>query len=382
MGVAAELRALAGVREAAALMGTPANQELLGVGRTGHAPRPRRPRPSDLVLAVDAESDAAAAAALAAARRPIWRSDSAPARRAVRAGRARSSRRCASCPTPTSRRSRCPGDVREARGPHRAPPRPARVPLQRQRPARRRDRAQAAGRRPSGCSAWAPTAAPPISAASASASPTSCRAAASAASPPPAPGCRRWPRRLAALGEGISHGIGVGGRDLSAEVGRRHDDLRARRARPRSRDRGDRVISKPPAPEVLPALEAALAPSASPSSSAALGAAARPEAPGTWVTTLEDAAGRGRGAACSGGRGRRGAFSDPAAVRARLAALAQRPRRARTARPLHGRHARPRGAPAPRAAAGPVRQSRRPSGAPPDPRSRRRRVHARPPASR
>src|SRR4029453_3809613 len=67
MGVAVELRALPGVREAAALMGTPANHELLA--SAGLATQETRAAgPEDLVLAVDVETDAPGAAAPAAAR--------------------------------------------------------------------------------------------------------------------------------------------------------------------------------------------------------------------------------------------------------------------------------------------------------------------------
>ena len=90
--------------------------------------------------------------------------------------------------------------------------------------------------------------------------------------------------QLDALGEGISHGIGVGGRDLSAEVGglmtlHALDFLS-----------GDpetelvALISKPPDAEVLPGIEEALENFAKPHVVCFLGA----ENPG-WAETLEDA---------------------------------------------------------------------------------------------
>src|SRR5213593_1166801 len=67
MGVARELRALPGVREAAALMGTPANHEMLASAGLLTSDT-RDAAATDLILAVDAESDSAADAAFAAAR--------------------------------------------------------------------------------------------------------------------------------------------------------------------------------------------------------------------------------------------------------------------------------------------------------------------------
>src|SRR5436309_11204626 len=67
MGLALELRALPGVREAAALMGTPANHELLASAGLA-TPETNEAAPEELVLAVDVETDAAGDTALAAAR--------------------------------------------------------------------------------------------------------------------------------------------------------------------------------------------------------------------------------------------------------------------------------------------------------------------------
>jgi len=126
---------------------------------------------------------------------------------------------------------------------------------------------------------------------------------------------------LATLGEGVSHGIGVGGRDLSAEVGGAMTLLALEALAADPSTEAIVVISKPPAPEVLSNLEAVVRAIRKPVIVCALGAAARPGAPGTWVATLEDAA----EAAVAMVRGRAWAprmFSDPAAVRARIDALA------------------------------------------------------------
>jgi FdrA protein len=124
--------------------------------------------------------------------------------------------------------------------------------------------------------------------------------------------------RLAALGEGVSHGIGVGGRDLSTEVGglmtlRALDALAADPA-----TEGVVVISKPPAAEVVAQLAAAIDRIAKPVVVCCLGA--RPEASGAgrWVGTLEDAAelvvAMLRGGLCPPR-----IFTDPVEVRAKLA---------------------------------------------------------------
>jgi FdrA protein len=124
---------------------------------------------------------------------------------------------------------------------------------------------------------------------------------------------------LAALGEGISHGIGVGGRDLSAEVGGAMTTfaLEALAADPATEVIV--VISKVPAPRVMPILESALRAVAKPVVVCCMGAAARTE-PGVWVATLDEAA-EAAAAVAKGRTWTRRVFSDPAAVRARLSAL-------------------------------------------------------------
>ena len=125
---------------------------------------------------------------------------------------------------------------------------------------------------------------------------------------------------LAALGEGISHGIGVGGRDLSAEVGGAMTTLALEALGADAATEAVVVVSKPPAPSVLPALEQALSAVRKPVVVCCLGATPRAGAPGTWVTTLDEAA----AAAAAAVRGQIWTpklFSDPATVRARLAGV-------------------------------------------------------------
>ncbi len=321
MGVAAEMRALAGVREAAALMGTPANQELLASAglattETGGA------TPSDLVLAVSAESDAAAADALAAAR--VRLEEGQRARETGGTSRPRTLETALrQLPDANLVSISVPGEYAKLealaalrRGLHvflfsDNVSLDDEIELKRLAVSRGLfcmgpdcgtaylggvglGFANAVARGRVGCIA---------------ASGTGLQAVAS---------------HLTALGEGVSHGIGVGGRDLSAAVGGAMTTFAlAALARDPATD-AIVLVTKPPAPEVLPALEGALRDVSKPVVVCALGATARPGAPGTWVASLEDAAAAG----AAGVQGRPWSprpFADPAYVRARLAALAARP---------------------------------------------------------
>jgi FdrA protein len=131
---------------------------------------------------------------------------------------------------------------------------------------------------------------------------------------------------LDALGEGISHALGVGGRDLSREVGGAMTwcALDALAADPATEIIA--VISKPPAPELRTALETALVRTGKRAVVCYPGARPGTAGPITWVATLEDAA-ETAAAALRGRRYAPRAFADPAAVRARLERLAADRRR-------------------------------------------------------
>jgi FdrA protein len=132
--------------------------------------------------------------------------------------------------------------------------------------------------------------------------------------------------RLDALGEGISHGIGVGGRDLSRSVGGAMTLLALDVLAGDESTKIIVVISKPPAPEVLPALEAAMTAAGKPVVVCCLGADPGASGGVTWVTTLEDAA--EAAVARLHGRGWTGrVLRDPAGVRARLERLTNDRRR-------------------------------------------------------
>jgi FdrA protein len=123
--------------------------------------------------------------------------------------------------------------------------------------------------------------------------------------------------RLDALGEGVSHAIGVGARDLGSEVDGAMTKLALQAL---AADAGTElivVVSKPPAPSVLPGLEQAIRAAGKPVVVCCLGVTPRADGNARWVATLDDAA------ACAAAtlRGRAWtprAFDDPAATRARL----------------------------------------------------------------
>jgi FdrA protein len=124
--------------------------------------------------------------------------------------------------------------------------------------------------------------------------------------------------RVAALGEGISHGIGVGGRDLSGDVGGMMTlfALEALAGDPSSE--AIVIISKPPHPMVLPRLEAVIAKIRKPVVACVLGAKAPAGSTATWVGTL-DAAADAVVALLAGRTPVRRPFADAADIRARLA---------------------------------------------------------------
>jgi FdrA protein len=97
--------------------------------------------------------------------------------------------------------------------------------------------------------------------------------------------------RLAAEGEGVSHAIGVGSRDLSDAVGGAMTLPALAALRDDAATEVVVVIGKPPGPAVVPALLAALQGLGKPAVLALMGGAAFPAAHGVHVvTTLDDAA--------------------------------------------------------------------------------------------
>ncbi len=314
MGVAARLRSLPGVREAAALMATPANHGLLAAAGLA-TPDVKDASPSDLVLAVDAETDAAAEAALSAASRLFEE-------------RARES---SARHRPRTLESAL-GQMRDANLVTISVP-GAYAKLEAMAALRRglhvflfsdnvslADEIQlkrfAASK---GLLCMGPDCGTAYLAGTGlgfanvvSRGRIGCVAASGT-------GLQAVVARLAALGEGVSHGIGVGGRDLSAEVAGVMTtfalDLLARDARTQAIV----IIAKPPAAAVLPALEARIGGAGKPVVVCCLGAA-RSGAPGTWVSTLQDAA-EAVAAVVRGVTWAPRAFSDPSVVRRRLAAV-------------------------------------------------------------
>jgi FdrA protein len=132
--------------------------------------------------------------------------------------------------------------------------------------------------------------------------------------------------RLTALGEGVSHGIGVGGRDLSAEVGGLMTELALEALAADPTTEAIVLISKPPAPTIVPKLEAAIARITKPVVVCCLGALPLTAGAARWVATLEDAA-ESVVATLRGDAWTPRAFGDPADVKSRLAcARAQAPR--------------------------------------------------------
>jgi FdrA protein len=126
--------------------------------------------------------------------------------------------------------------------------------------------------------------------------------------------------RIAALGEGISHGIGVGGRDLSAEVGGMMTFFALQALADEPSTEAIVIISKPPHSTVLPRLEAAIAKTSKPVVACILGAKAPAESAAVWVDTL-DAAADGVVALLTKRTTVRRMFSDAPGIRARLARL-------------------------------------------------------------
>jgi len=318
MRLAESLRALDGVEEAAALMGTPANMEILAQAGLATA-ETATATPGDLVLAVRATGETAVRAALARARELLTERRRAPAAAGRPAPRTLDAA-LRELPEANVAMISVPGayaalEAKRAllRGLHVflfSDNVPLADEIELKRLARRKrllcmgpdcGTAYLAGV-PLGFANVVPRGRVGLVAASGT-------------------GLQAVACHLAALGEGVSHGIGVGGRDLSAEVGGAMTTLALEALGADSSTSLVVVISKPPAPEALPALEDAVTRVGKPVVVCCLGAAAPPGTHARWVGTLADAA----PAAVAGLRGETWTprpFGDAAAVRARLAAHA------------------------------------------------------------
>jgi FdrA protein len=289
LDLARELRALPGVREAAALMATPANQELLA-GSGLSSEDALAAGPNDLVIAIRAESAAAAdlalarAEALVAARdRPVGPAGRALPRTLDSAWRRLEGANLAliSVPGPFAA-----AEARRAllRGLHVmlfSDNVPVEAEIALKQLARRRGllmmgpdcgTAYLAGV-PLGFANAVPRGRVGLVAASGT-------------------GLQQVATLLADSGEGISHGIGVGGRDMSEAVGGAMalvaiDALAAEPA-----TEAIVVVGKPPAPAVRAAVAARLRAAGKPAIACLLGPGARPGRQGslTLAATLEDAA--------------------------------------------------------------------------------------------
>jgi FdrA protein len=318
--VAQELKARPGVREAAALMGTPANHELLASAGLA-TPDAKAAGPGDLVLAVAADDDATAAAALAAADALLAaRRQTLEATVRVLPRTLESARRhlpAANLVTISVPGPYAAGEARRAlrQGLHvflfsDNVPLADEVALKRLAVERRLfcmgpDCGTAYV---SGVGLGFANVVPRGRVGIVAASGTGLQAVAA---------------HLAARGEGVAHGIGVGGRDLSAEVGGLMTTLALDAL---AADPGTALVmlvAKPPAREVLSSVDAALARLGKPAVVCALGAPAREAGDVRWVTTLEDAA-EAAVARLAGAPWQPRPFTDPSRVRARLAAAAGR----------------------------------------------------------
>jgi FdrA protein len=325
MRVAAALRALPGVREAAALMGTPANHELMASAGLATV-ETRDAAPGDLVIAVLADSDAAADAGLAEVER-VLAEQRAPATVAGRARPRTLDAALRELPDANLVAISVPGDYARLEA-LRALRRGLHVflfsdnvPLDDEIELKR----LAAERRllcmgPDCGTAYIDG----IGLGFANVVPRG-RVGCVAAS---GTGLQAVVSRLAALGEGVSHGIGVGGRDLSAEVGGIMSGLALEMLAADASTEAIVVISKPPASAVVPRLAAAIGRIAKPVVVCCLGARPAGSGAGQWVATLDDAA-ETVVATLRGGASPPRVFTDPADVRARLART-----RARTPRIL------------------------------------------------
>ncbi|MBC8158962.1 MAG: acyl-CoA synthetase FdrA [Alphaproteobacteria bacterium] len=96
--------------------------------------------------------------------------------------------------------------------------------------------------------------------------------------------------RVGALGEGLSHGIGVGGRDLSADVGGAMTLFALDALAEDAATEVIIIISKPPHPEVMARIETVIQRIEKPVVVGCLGASHNTDGRAAWVSTLDEAA--------------------------------------------------------------------------------------------
>lgn len=317
MRIASQVRTRPGVREAAAFMGTPSNHGLLE--QIGLAtPESKAARPNDLILTVDAESDAAAAAALTAAKELLaQRRQSVESAAEVRPRTLESALR--TLPDANLAAISVPGAYAKfeamkaiKRGLH-VFLFSDNVPLQDEIELK----AEAIKRSvlcmgPDCGTAYLNG----IGLGFANVVPrgrVGCVAAAGT-------GLQAVVSRVASLGEGISHGIGVGGRDLSEEVGGVMTLFALEALVDDRSTEAIVIISKPPHPTVLPRLEAAIAKVRKPVVACVLGAKVPAGSAAVWVDTLDAAADAVVAVLAKRSPPRR-TFSNPSEIRTRLARL-------------------------------------------------------------
>ena len=129
--------------------------------------------------------------------------------------------------------------------------------------------------------------------------------------------------RLDSAGEGVSHAIGVGGRDLSAAVGGMMTLFALDALAADAATQAIILISKPPHPSVLRRLKDKLEKIQKPTVVCCIGAAEGATGKTVWVETLDQAADAAV-ALVSGKNWNAGMFSEPAPVRKQLAGLEAR----------------------------------------------------------
>jgi FdrA protein len=317
MQVAAQIRARPGIRQAAAFMGTPSNRDLLGEAGLS-TPDDQRARPEDLILAVDAETDAVAEAALATARQLILER-----RRAAETAATARPRTLDSAlrmmPRANLAAISVPGQhaAFEAmralkRGLHVflfSDNVPLQDEIELKREALRRGLfcmgPDCGTAYVNGTGIGFYNVIPRGRIGCVAASGTGLQAVAS---------------RLAALGEGISYGIGVGGRDLSEGVGGMMTFFALEALGSDPSTEAIVLISKPPHPSVLPKLKTALRGLGKPTVVCCLGASSPEEGRVRWVGQLDAAADAVANLHCGRAWTPR-PFNDPETIRARFAEI-------------------------------------------------------------